>query len=156
MRLPWPELLLGLAAALVRAMPASAQQIREIGLEAVATASDPALVVAGPYGGLRISDRTRLSVAVGAGLSDGDFAWRAEALGHFLLTPEERLGWGTYFAGGVAAVGGPVSRGYLVLTLGIEQRPGAGAGWVIEAGIGGGFRAALGYRWRRIPSGWIK
>jgi hypothetical protein len=53
-----------------------------------------------------------------------------------------------YAAGGVAAVGGPVERGYIVLTLGMEQHPGLPTGWFVEAGIGGGARLALGYRWR--------
>jgi hypothetical protein len=83
------------------------------------------------------------------GGSAGELAFRAELLGHFLLSPNKRTGMGPYFAAGVAAVGGPVERGYLVLTLGVEQRPGARSGWVAEAGIGGGFRVALGYRWRR-------
>jgi hypothetical protein len=132
----------------------AAQQVREVGIEAVATSSDPALAVAGPYGAFRTSGRSRVSAAVGAGLSDGDFAWRGEALVHFLLNPVQGRGWGAYFAGGLAAVGGPVSRGYMVLTLGIEERPGGRSGWVAEAGIGGGLRISAGYRWRRFPPGW--
>jgi hypothetical protein len=53
-----------------------------------------------------------------------------------------------YGAGGVAVVGGPVEQGYLVLTLGLEDRPAARAGWFVEAGVGGGARLAAGYRWR--------
>jgi hypothetical protein len=58
-----------------------------------------------------------------------------------------------YGAGGVAVAGGPVDQGYVVLTLGIEGRPGARSGWFAEAGVGGGVRLALGYRWRRVPPG---
>jgi hypothetical protein len=73
---------------------------------------------------------------------------RGELLGHFLLSPGKRSGPGFYFAGGLAGVTGEVTRGYLVLTMGLEDRPGAGSGWAVEAGIGGGFRVGLGYRWR--------
>jgi len=43
---------------------------------------------------------------------------------------------------------GAVSRGYLVLTIGLEERPRSSSGWALEAGIGGGVRLGLGYRWR--------
>jgi hypothetical protein len=148
MRFPWRELLV-VAGALPTA--GAAQQIREIGIEAIGTASDPALGVAGVYGGLRTSGRTRLSVSLGAGSSGGDWAWRGELLAHFLLSPEERRRVGAYIAGGVAVVEGAVSRGYLVLTLGIEQRPRSRSGWAVEVGIGGGARVGLGYRWRWFP-----
>ena len=148
---PSPELLV-LTATLLCAAPLAAQQAREIGIQAIGTASDPALGVGALYGALRTSNRTRLSVTGGVGGSAGELAFRAELLGHFLLSPNKRNGTGPYFAAGVAGVGGPVDRGYLVLTLGIEQRPGGGSGWVAEAGVGGGFRVALGYRWRRHRS----
>jgi hypothetical protein len=128
--------------------PGAAQEVREIGVVAIATASDPVLAVAGAYGALRISGRTRLSASFGPGISGGDLAWRGELLGHFLLSPEERRKCGFYFAAGVAAVEGRVSRGFLVLTLGLEERPRAASGWAVEAGLGGGFRLGLGYRWR--------
>ena len=149
MRFPWAELL-AVSGALAGAAPATAQQVREIGIEAIATSSDPVLAVAGAYAGIRSSGRTRFSATLGAGGSGGELAWRAEVLGHFLLSPDRRRAWGAYLAGGLAAVGGPVSRGYLVLALGMEQRPGAGSGWAAEAGVGGGVRIALAYRWRRF------
>ena len=146
MPLPWPELLL--APALIGAAPLAAQQGKELGVQVVATASDPALAIAGVYGGVRTSVRTRLSAAAGAGLSSGDLAFRGEVLGHFLLSPSQREGPGVYFAGGVAGVEGPVDRGYLVLTVGLEYGPAAASGWGVEVGIGGGVRVMLGYRWR--------
>ncbi|MBA3893587.1 MAG: hypothetical protein H0X69_07810, partial [Gemmatimonadales bacterium] len=63
-------------------------------------------------------------------------------------------GPGVYVAGGVGAVGGPADRGYLVLALGIENRPGGPSGWFAEAGVGGGARLAGGYRWRWFPGWW--
>lgn len=148
MPLPWPELLL----ALTGVAPLAAQQEKELGVQVVATASDPALAVAGVYGGIRTSARTRLSAAAGGGVSSGSFAFRGEVLGHFLLSPNQRGRPGFYFAGGVAAVGGPVDRGYLVLTVGLEDRPAAASGWGVEIGVGGGVRLMLGYRWRWLRS----
>ncbi|HEY8197730.1 MAG TPA: hypothetical protein VIG04_12165 [Gemmatimonadales bacterium] len=146
MPLAWPELLL--AGSLAGVVPLAAQQGKEVGVQAVVTASDPALAVAGAYGGLRTSFRTRLSAAAGVGTSSGELAFRGELLGHFLLSPNKLVGPGFYFAGGVAAVEGPVDRGYLVLTVGLEDRPAAASGWGVEVGVGGGVRVLLGYRWR--------
>jgi hypothetical protein len=134
--------------------PVAAQQVTEFGVMGIATASDPALVVGGGYGAIRTSQRTRISAGLGAGVSDGRAAWRGELLAHFLLNPTRRQGVGIYGAGGVAAVRGPVDQGYLVLTLGLEARPGGRSGWFVEAGVGGGARLAAGVRWRRWPSGW--
>ncbi len=149
MLLPWPELLAG---TLIGVAPLAAQQGRELGVQVVATASDPALAVGGVYGGIRTSARTRLTAMAGAGVSSGELAFRGELLGHFLLSPSQRNGPGFYFAGGVAAVEGPVDRGYLVLTVGLEDRPAAGSGWGVEVGVGGGVRVMLGYRWRWLPT----
>jgi hypothetical protein len=147
----WPEW--WSAALLLAATPLAAQQVREIGLQATAAASDPALVVGGLSAALRTSRRTRVSVAAGVGASGGDAAWRGELLAHFLLNPDRRRGAGLYGAGGLAVVGGPVDEGYLVLTLGIEGRPGGRSGWFAEGGVGGGARLAVGYRWRKHPAG---
>jgi hypothetical protein len=149
MRLRWAELLV---LWLTASAPAEAQEPRELGFQTVVTSSEPALLVAGPYGAVRTGGRTRLSALVAGGVSDGDFAWRAEGLGHFLLSPDRRNGWGPYFAGGLAVVGGPVDRGYIVLTLGMESRPGGRSGWIAEVGVGGGVRVSVGYRWRRLTS----
>jgi len=132
----------------------AAQAVPELGAMAMATASDPALVAVGAYGALRTSLRTRVSAAGLIGVSDGEAAWRGELLAHFLLNPARRDGTGVYGAGGIGLVGGPVDRSYIVLTLGLETRPGAPSGWFVEAGVGGGARLAAGYRWRRIPAGW--
>ena len=129
-------------------MPLAAQQGKELGVQGVATTSDPALAVAAVYAGVRTSARARLSAAAGAGISSGDLAFRGEVLGHFLLSPSQREGPGFYVAGGLAAVAGPVDRGYLVLTVGLEDRPAAASGWGVEVGVGGGVRLMLGYRWR--------
>ncbi|MGH7581025.1 MAG: hypothetical protein ACREM9_12675, partial [Gemmatimonadales bacterium] len=100
-----------MAAALAAATPAGAQQVKEFGIQATGTLSDPALAVAGIYGAWRPSVRGRISAALGVGGSDGETAWRGELLGHFLLAPARRRGPAPYLAGGLAVVGGPVDRG---------------------------------------------
>jgi hypothetical protein len=149
MRCRWGELL-AWGAVLTVARAAPAQQVREVGIQAVGTFSDPGLAVVGGYGALRVSTRTRISALLGAGIAGEDWVGRGELLGHFLLAPEERDKPGFYVAGGIAGVIGAVDRGYLVLTAGLESSPSGDSGWAVEAGIGGGFRLALGYRWRRF------
>lgn len=143
------------AATSLAAAELPAQQVTELGVQTVGTASDPLLLVGGGYAALRVSRRFRLSLAAGVGGSDGRIAGRGELLAHFLLAPRARRGVGGYAAAGVAAVGGPVDQGYLVFTLGVESRPGAGSGWFLEGGVGGGARLAAGYRWRRFPGWWL-
>jgi hypothetical protein len=152
----WPAARAALLAAALGSggAPVAAQQVTEFGVMGIATASDPALVVAGGYAAIRTSGRTRISAGLGAGVGDGRAAWRGELLAHFLLNPTRQWGVGVYGAGGLAAVGGPVEQGFLVLTLGLEARPGARSGWFVEAGVGGGARLAAGLRWRRRPPGW--
>jgi hypothetical protein len=146
----------GLAAATIAgAPPVGAQQVRELGIQLTGTASDPAMGMAGLYGGLRTSLRTRLSAAASGGVTDDAFAWRGELLIHFLFNPTKRTGAGAYAAGGVAWVGGPADQGYVVATMGLESSPGARKGWFLEAGVGGGARLAAGLRWRWFPPGWI-
>lgn len=130
----------------------TAAQARELGFQALGTSSDPALVVAGPTAALRLSERTRLALSFGVGISDNEVAGRGEAMGHFLLSPGKRHGWGAYLAGGLAAVEGTVHRGYLVLAIGWEERPRGRSGWALEAGAGGGLRVSAGYRWRWFPT----
>lgn len=143
----WASVLL---AAAVLPAPLEAQWTKELGVQAVGTASDPALAAAGVYGGIRTSPRLRLSAGALIGGAGGDAAWRGELLAHFLMAPRVRRGLGAYGAGGIALVGGPEDEGYLVLTLGVETRPGASTGWFLEAGVGGGARLAAGFRRRWI------
>ena len=151
MALRWLSAAAAVAAA---APPAGAQQVRELGIQAIGTLSDPALAVGGFYAGWRPTRRARLTATAGVGGSGDETAWRAELLGHFLLAPTRREGSGVYLAGGVAAVGGASDRGYVVIAVGIEDRPGAARGWFAEAGFGGGPRLSAGYRWRWFPRWW--
>ncbi len=139
---------LAAAAVLAAPVPATAQQVKELGVQAIGAASDPGFFGAGVYGAWRPSRRARVSLGAALGGAGGQTAWRGELLGHFLLAPRGRSGVGVYGAGGVAAVSGPIDQGFVVLTLGVEASPGAPLGWFAEAGFGGGVRAAVGIRRR--------
>jgi len=141
-----------LSVALVVSMTApvqlQAQQVREVGVQALAATSDPALVVGGIYAALRPSPRARLAATIGAGVSDGRAAARGELLAHFLLSPGATRKPGAYVGGGLAGVVGPIDQGYIVVLAGLESAPGASSGWAVEAGVGGGVRLTAGWRWR--------
>ena len=139
-------LLTGLALALT-ARPAAAQGHRELGVEGVALAADPAFFGAGIWGALRPSERLRLGVAVLGG-ARREAAVRGELVAHFLLDPARRSGAGLYGGGGVAAESGPTGQAWVIAVLGLEERPGGRSGWVVELGVGGGVRVSVGWRWR--------
>ena len=128
--------------------PAAAQAVREVGLQALVTTADPALVTGGLYAALRPSLRLRIAAIVGAGIAAGRPAGRGEVLAHFLLSPmaTARAGW--YLGAGIAGVVGSVDKGYLVALVGLEGAPGGRSGWAVEAGVGGGARLTAGWRWR--------
>jgi hypothetical protein len=142
----WRSLALVLAMAVP--MDLAAQEVLELGGQALLTTSAPALVTGGLYAALRPSARARLAATIGAGVSGGQAAARGELLGHFLLSPAATRRPGAYVGGGVAGVVGPVDQGYIVLVVGLEAAPGARAGWAVEAGVGGGVRLTAGWRWR--------
>ena len=149
----WASLLVTVLAA----APLAAQDgtVRELGLEAVATAAEPAVYTAGVTASVRPSLRTRIGLYAGGGVTgDGDAVGRAELVAHFLLNPRSTRA-ALYGGGGVAGVfARGADNGFLVLLLGIEGNPGGRGGWFVEAGIGGGARLAAGYRWRKLPPGW--
>ena len=149
MRSGWANLL---TVGLAWAVPAEGQRVTEFGAHALVATASPTLWVGGVYGAVRASQRIRFAPTAGGGVADGDAAGRGELLGHFLLNPAGTRGAGPYVGGGIAGVVGPVDDGYLVLLVGVEAKPGAGSGWAVELGVGGGVRIALGYRWRRHPS----
>ena len=151
----WSRALGALLLALGIPGAARGQAIREVGVHGVVLASDPAAILGGGYAGIRSSTgRTRLAATAAVGGAGGATVWRAELLGHFLLNPFGARRPGVYAGAGGAVAGGAGTEGYLVLIVGVEASPGASNGWAVEAGLGGGFRAAVGYRFRWFPPGW--
>ena len=146
----WPRILAPVALALAPAIApgaVGAQQARELGIQGVVTAEGPAFIAGGLFGAVRTTRRMRIAATASVGGAGGETAWRGELLGHFLLNPGTRRAPGFYAGGGVA-LAGPEERGYVVILVGVEGTPGGRSGWALEAGLGGGFRAAAGYRWR--------
>lgn len=127
------------------------------------------IVEAGPQGTLTIADSTRFglvggarlalrtrggtrgSVSLGAGVLGDSLTGRFEGAIEYQLAPRARGKPGFYVGGGLAGVVGAGSGGYLLLFVGLEQSPGAGNGWAIEAGLGGGIRLRAAYHFRRFP-----
>lgn len=130
------------------APPLHAQLPREFGVEALALARDSSLVGGALVGAVHPSPRMRVALTVGAGGGEGGFGGRAELAGHFLLSPALVRGIGVYGGGGVAVERRHDTRGFLELLVGLETDPGARNGWVLEAGLGGGVRLAVGWRTR--------
>ena len=142
------------AAALVGAAaaePAAAQGVREMDLHVLAVASRPLFGGAGVGYAWRDARRTRLlgALTVG-GIDGGEVAGRADFVWNFLLDPARRAGSAVYGGGGltVQAGAGRVTP-YILLVVGVENRPGGRGGSYVEVGVGGGLRAAIGYRWRK-------
>lgn len=141
---------LGLLAGMPAAAPA--QRGTEAGLAGATLFSDAEFIGGGGVVALRPGGRLRLQLAGLAGDADG-LTLRGELSGQFLLAPSRTGGVGSYGFAGVAGTAGPTDAGYLLLGLGVEADPGGRHGWWIEAGVGGGVRIALGWRWRRLGAG---
>lgn len=132
------------------AAPASSQQVhREFGVEAYTLRATPDRVGGALYAAWRVGSRQRLSLLGGVDGGDGGTVGRAEALVHFLLAPVKKHGAGGYAAGGLALDVADRVEARVVALLGVEGSPGGRQGWMIEAGVGGGWRLAAGWRWRR-------
>jgi hypothetical protein len=142
----------GILLAVTCAGPLEAQgRVRwELGPQVYALAGDRDHFGGGVYGAWRPEGRARLSLFAGAGSGEGGTVGRTEALVHLLLSPTRRKGAGVYAAGGIGVdLTRDAAASWVVATLGVEGAPGAASGWMLEAGVGGGWRAAVGWRWRR-------
>ena len=150
--LRWLSALAALAAA---APPAGAQQVKELGMQAIGTAirsgarSRWGLCRAGVParrpdfrrpGARRVRRGGGLAGGAAGALPAGPHATRGSAV--YAGRRRRRRGRpdGPRLPGAVAA--------------GIESRPGAASGWFVEAGVGGGVRLSAGYRWRWFPDWW--
>jgi len=114
-------------------------------------ASRPLFGGAGVAVAWRDKARTRWQAAFTLGALDGHGpAARADVAYHFLLDPAKRRGSAVYGGGGlsVLAAKGRVTP-YVLLVIGAENAPGGNGGSFVEIGVGGGVRAAVGYRWRK-------
>ena len=127
----------------------TAQLRHELGIQVTGTTGRPAAVAAGPVWAWQAGVRDRLVFHAGLGGAEHQLAFRGEALWQFRFEPSATTGVGLYVGGGLAMPTAASTHGWIVATLGLESRPAAAQGWIVEAGIGGGFRLVLGYRWRK-------
>lgn len=107
----------------------------------------------------RPGTQSRVALAVAAGAAGGRAAARAQLTLQFLVTPAARKGVGLYGGLGAALTArrGSPGAGYIALLVGLEGAPGRRRGWQNwygELGLGGGVRAAAGWRLRRFPAWW--
>jgi len=138
------------ALAFAAVTPLSAQRAREWQVQGVATVTADRYVGGGVGFGFRTNGRMRAAVAVSGGDLEGERALRPEVTASFHLNPYKQRGVSVYAGGGVAVVvTEDESREYILALIGVEARPGAGAGWFAEVGVGGGLRIALGFRIRQ-------
>jgi len=139
---------LGLALLLL-ARPAASQVKHEWGAQVTGASGRPAFLGAGVVWGWRPGTRDRMVLHGALGAAEHQPAVRVEAAWHFMLNPRTEKGVGAYIGGGIAGQFAETNHGWLLLTAGLEQNPGARRGWTLELGVGGGVRFAVGYRWRK-------
>lgn len=137
--------------ALLAAVPAAAQSPRgfEAGAAGALLLAEPEFAGGGALLALRPGGRMRLQLTALVGDADG-VTGRGEFAVHYLVTPGAPRGAGIYGLAGAALSAGPREAGYFLLGLGIEAAPAGSGGWWLEAGVGGGARLALGWRWRSL------
>lgn len=143
------------AAAAPGPAPAQSPIRQETGLDLLVVGAEPSRFLAGVSSWWRPAPRTRLGGGVAAGVAGGTLAGEGRVAAHFLLNPAARTGASFYGGGGLAVSAGDVGGTHIVVLLGLESRAGSVGGWAVEAGLGGGVRLAVGWRWRvaRRPSG---
>jgi hypothetical protein len=133
-----------------------ARFILEFGPQATLTIADSMRfgIVGGPRFAVRTFGGTRGSLSFGAGVLGDSATARIEGALEYQLVPRARGRPGFYFGGGLTGVVGAGRGGYLLLFVGLEQSPGHGSGWAIEAGLGGGLRIRGAWHFRRFPAAW--
>lgn len=106
----------------------------------------------------RTSNESRIALAVAGGGVAGEAAAavRVQLTLQLVVNSFARTGVGLYGGLGAAfsARSGNHGQGYVAVLLGFESAPGRQHGWYAELGLGGGYRAAAGWRVRWFPKWW--
>ena len=104
----------------------------------------------------RTRNERRIALPLAGGAVAGDPAARAQLTLQLVVNPFARTGAGLYGGLGAAfsARRGKPGQGYVAVLLGVESAPGRRHGWYGELGLGGGYRAAAGWRVRWFPNWW--
>jgi hypothetical protein len=145
-----------LLAALARPLAGQLPAVTELDLGPVATWARRTFAGAAVGLATRPGGEGRVALVAAVGSADGHPALRLEATAQFLVMPGARSGVSPYGGVGLSYLGARPYRGAgaLVVLVGVEAAPGRQRGWFGEAGLGGGLRLRLGYRWRRLPPWW--
>lgn len=104
----------------------------------------------------RTSNESRVALGLAGGSASGEAAARAQLTLQLMVNSFARTGVGLYGGLGAAfsARRGSPGQGYVAILLGVESAPGRRHGWYGELGLGGGYRAAAGWRARWFPDWW--
>lgn len=104
----------------------------------------------------RPSGESRIALALAGGTAGQQAAARAQVTIQLLVNSAARAGVGIYAGVGTAFLArrGSPGQGYLAVLLGVEGAPGRRQSWFVEGGLGGGARAAGGWRMRWFPRWW--
>lgn len=149
------SLVLALATAALLPAVVVAQRATEWQVYGVGTVTGATFRGGGVGIGMRSGGRLRVAAAVAAGATSGEAAGRGEVLVSYHANPIKRRGVAPYVAGGLAVTAtGQAATEFIVITIGLEARPGRRSGWFIEGGLSGGVRIAAGWRirvFRRRP-----
>jgi hypothetical protein len=137
------------AALLLAADRVESQVRQEWGAQVTAASGRPAFLGGGVLWGWRPGVRDRMMLHGAVGAAEHQAALRVEAVWHFMLNPRTESGVAAYVGGGIGGQFAATNHGWLLVTVGLEQKPGAKRGWTVELGLGGGVRFAVGYRWRK-------
>ncbi len=126
---------------------AGAQQRPILQAQAVIAAGRPWFAGAGVGAGFGLSLRSAIGLNASFGTEENHVAARNEVLASFHLNPPGFARLNPYLAAGAALIwsAGP-DRQYMVLALGVERQLGSRLLGFVEAGWGGGLRAAVGVR----------
>lgn len=143
-----PGVLALLALPAVATLEAQSPAGFEVGAVGLGTFASPTFAGGGLSFSMRPGGDVRVLGLVAAGARRDRLNGRGELVLHYLLSPDRRRGVGLYGIGGIAGITGRGSTGFLVLGVGAESSPGGRSGWLVEAGVGGGFRVAVGWRLR--------
>lgn len=131
--------------------PDLAAQRLELGGAVVGTSRPVAGGVVGPSLGLRVSRRDRVVVNLGLGTREAGLMGRSEIGWQVLLDPTRREGVSPFAGAGMALERDTTWRELVMVEVGVAVRPGAGPGWTLSLGLGGGFRLMASHRWRIGP-----
>ncbi|MHB1329630.1 MAG: hypothetical protein ACYC2K_15640, partial [Gemmatimonadales bacterium] len=118
-----------------------------VGADLIGLASDPAFGGGGLMLGVRTSRELTLVGRALAGRQGGGLVGRGEVAVEFRFLERSARRPVPYLSVGVAGATGPRPGPFLLGAVGLDIPAARRGHWLVEGGVGGGVRAALGYRY---------